>query len=137
MQSILPSGGYVGRVLGFIARSFPLKYIEKMNNEQWGIYFLINMKIMTCILNFVVCRCKRAEARRDRTFQTEQEKIIEKAQQEAYETLQNQWHEESISIIKENKNSSDIQKLTCPKKLLALLEFSTDPSSISVSNYFL
>ncbi|CAH0547239.1 unnamed protein product [Brassicogethes aeneus] len=107
LHTIHQSGGVIGCLKVYIARSYPLKYMERENA-------------------IIVWRNKKAEERRAQEWEMERNKKVELIQESARkEFTTNRNNENRVRYCKK-----DISEVTCPISLNEIYESSIDPDRI-------
>lgn len=129
IKSIHPYGGLICCLKLYIARVYPLKYLEEQDGKKGINLFSYKKKIKSNF--YLVWRNDKAENTRRKKIEREQEteidRIVFNLQQEYKGYFNKPQQKHSRNITKQ-----ELDNINCPKTLCEILESSLDPDNIMV-----
>ncbi|XP_019864859.1 uncharacterized protein LOC109594117 isoform X2 [Aethina tumida] len=113
LGSVYASGGLIGRLDVYIARTYPIKFMERKGNDSQ-----------------IVWRNKKAEDQAAMRWETERSKRISKIQQQIKQQYEQEERKDDKSTSKVIYTLREIEGITCPQTLYNIYRTSADPDSV-------
>lgn len=132
LKCISFKGGLIGHIKVYLARVYPLRYMERQGNTVGIKYSNNNVSVVFYVYLLLVWRNERAEDKRAKACATEKLKHLEDIQYQVQKNYEKEVEETQFKKRKLNIKESDLPNIHCGDVLHDLLKHSSDPDSIMV-----
>lgn len=117
LRSISNNGGGIGCVKVYIARIYPMTYMERLDYS-------------------VVWRNERSEQRKRNEWELKRGQLMEVIQQELENEYEKEMEERNVKWKSGKWTQKDLEGVSCPRSLYEMMESSMDPESFRVSENY-